>query len=303
MSVTAPIKIDEVRKAKILLVLLTFGWGLSWPIMKIALQEISPWTLRFLGFSISTAFLFALIRVQRRDLAIPRGVARLHVAVSGMFNMVGFGLFSSFAQLAATTSRVVIINYSMPIWASMMAWLVFRERLSTASSLGMALCVGGLSVLVYPVASAQSAAGLLLALGCALCWAASTIYIKWAKIPGDLLAITAWQVALGAVVMGACFLLFQGMPTFEPVSMQTVLAVAYNGLIGTGLSYVWWLGIIGRLPTATASLGTLANPVIGVIGSMLILGERPTPTDMIGFAMIFTAAVCVLLPQRRQAPA
>jgi drug/metabolite transporter (DMT)-like permease len=51
----------------------------------------------------------------------------------------------------------------------------------------------------------------------------------------------------------------------------------------------------------TASLGVLASPVIGVISSAILLGERPTLPDMIGFALIFAAAACVLVPSRSQA--
>jgi drug/metabolite transporter (DMT)-like permease len=205
--------------------------------------------------------------------------------------------------LTATTSRVVIVNYSMPIWASLMAWLILGERLSTRAAIGLVLCVSGLSVLVYPVATEQSAAGLLLALCCALSWAAGTVYMKWARMSGDLLAITAWQIALGAVVFGVGLLLFQGMPAPAAVSLKAVLAVVYNGLIGTGFAYILWFAIIERLPTATASLGSLATPVVGVSGSMLMLGERPTTADMIGFALIFAAAVCVLMQPGRRAAA
>lgn len=295
--------LDEITKAKFLLVLLAFVWGLSWPIMTIALAEFSVWTLRVSGFSISALSLFALIRLQGRSAAIPRGVTWLHIVAASLFNVVGFGLFSSFALLTATTSRVVIVNYSMPIWASLMAWLVLGERLSTRAAIGLVLCVSGLSVLVYPVATEQSAAGLLLALCCALSWAAGTVYMKWARMSGDLLAITAWQIALGAVVFGVGLLLFQGMPAPAAVSLKAVLAVVYNGLIGTGFAYILWFAIIERLPTATASLGSLATPVVGVSGSMLMLGERPTTADMIGFALIFAAAVCVLMQPGRRAAA
>ena len=295
--------LDEITKAKFLLVLLAFVWGLSWPIMTIALAEISVWTLRVSGFSISALSLFALIRLQGRSAAIPRGVTWLHIVAASLFNVVGFGLFSSFALLTATTSRVVIVNYSMPIWASLMAWLILGERLSTRAAIGLVLCVSGLSVLVYPVATEQSAAGLLLALCCALSWAAGTVYMKWARMSGDLLAITAWQIALGAVVFGVGLLLFQGMPAPAAVLLKAVLAVVYNGLIGTGFAYILWFAIIERLPTATASLGSLATPVVGVSGSMLMLGERPTTADMIGFALIFAAAVCVLMQPGRRAAA
>jgi drug/metabolite transporter (DMT)-like permease len=295
--------LDEATKAKLLLLLLALTWGLSWPIMKIALDEIGVFTLRVLGYSISTVALFALIRLQGRSASIARGAPRLHVAIACVFNVIGFGLFSSFAQLTAATTRVVIINYSMPIWGSLMAWLVLRERLNVRSGIALALCVGGLVVLVYPVATAQSATGLLLALGCALCWAAGTVYMKWARIPGDLLTITAWQIAIGSIVFAAGFLVFQGMPVLAPVSLKAALAVLYNGLIGTGFAYVVWFLIIERLPTATASLGSLATPVVGVVSTMLILGERPTVADMIGFALIFAAAACVLLQPRGRATA
>ena len=290
--------LDEITKAKFLLVLLAFVWGLSWPIMTIALAEFSVWTLRVSGFSISALSLFALIRLQGRSAAIPRGVTWLHIVAASLFNVVGFGLFSSFALLTATTSRVVIVNYSMPIWASLMAWLVLGERLSTRAAIGLVLCVSGLTVLVYPVATEQSAAGLLLALCCALSWAAGTVYMKWARIKGDLLAITFWQVMVGAVTFAVFYLIFEGMPHYEPLQWRTWGGLAFNGVLGTGIAYFIWFNIIGRLSTATASLGSLINPVVGVIGAVIILGDRPTVPDIVGFALIFSAAACVMIPQR-----
>ena len=65
--------------------------------------------------------------------------------------------------------------------------------------------------------------------------------------------------------------------------------------MGSGISYFLWFDIVRRLPATTASLGILASPVAGVISSMLILGERPTLADGIGFALMFAASACVLL--------
>jgi drug/metabolite transporter (DMT)-like permease len=294
--------LDEAAKARLMLVLLALVWGLSWPIMKVALDEVGVFALRAWGFSISALALFALIRLQGRKAAIPAGRPRLHLAVASLVNVIGFAAFSSFAQLEATTSRVVIVNYSMPVWGSLMAWLVLGERLTARTGVGLVLCIAGLATLVWPVAAAQAATGLILALGCALCWAGGTVYMKWARIPGDLLAITAWQIAIGAVVFVAGLLAVRGIAMPAAVSLPAVLAILYNGLIGTGLAYILWFAIIERLSTATAALGSLATPVVGVLGSMLMLGERPTGADLIGFALIFAAAACVLVqPARRVA--
>jgi drug/metabolite transporter (DMT)-like permease len=56
-----------------------------------------------------------------------------------------------------------------------------------------------------------------------------------------------------------------------------------------------WFAIVRRLPAATASLGALGIPVVGVLSTVLIVGERPTATDIVGFALIFAASACVLL--------
>jgi drug/metabolite transporter (DMT)-like permease len=297
-------RLDEAGKARLLLAMLAVVWGTSWPMMRIALDEVSVWTLRGVGYAIGTAILFAVIALRGHSAAIPRGHARLHVLVAPMFHVVGFGLFSAFAQLSATTSRVVIVNYSMPIWASLMAWPVLGERLNARSVVGLALCIAGLVTLIYPAAAVpQSAHGLLLALGCSLCWAAGTIYMKWARIPGDLLAITAWQMVPGVVVFAAGYLIFEGIPHPALVSPKATFAILYNGFLGTGLAFILWFAIIARLPTATASLGALATPVVGVLSSMLILSERPTVSDVVGFALIFAAAMCVLVQPRPRSKA
>jgi drug/metabolite transporter (DMT)-like permease len=294
----------DVAVARLLLVALAFCWGLSWTAMRIALDEVSPWAMRLIGYGIGSATLLILIKSQGRSLVIPPGKNRWHVIAAAMFLAVGFGIAGTFAQLMANTSRVIIVNYSMPVWGSLMAYLVLRERINARAAFGLALCVAGLAVLVYPVAetSLREPIGLLLAFVCALCWGGGTVYMKWARIKGDLLAITFWQVMVGAAVFAACYLVFEGLPKFEPLQWRTWGGLLFNGVLGTGFAYFIWFNIIGRLSTAMASLGSLINPVVGVIGAVIILGDRPTVPDIIGFALIFSAAACVLIPQRTKPP-
>jgi drug/metabolite transporter (DMT)-like permease len=65
--------------------------------------------------------------------------------------------------------------------------------------------------------------------------------------------------------------------------------------MGTALGHFMWWTIVNKLPTTTAALGSLLVPVVGVGGSVILLAERPTPSDLVGFALIFAAAACVLL--------
>jgi drug/metabolite transporter (DMT)-like permease len=296
--------LSEATIAKLLLIALSFCWGLSWSAMRVALDEVSPWAMRLIGYGIGAATILILLKAQGRKLTIPFGKHWLHILVAALFLSVSFGVAGSFAQLLANTSRVIIVNYSMPVWGSLMAYFVLHERIDRRAAYGLLLCVAGLAVLVYPVAeqSMREPIGLMLAMVCALGWGAGTVYMKWARIEGDLLAITFWQIMVGVVVFAVFYLVFQGAPNLEPLRWQTWAGLLFNGILGTGFAYFIWFNIIGRLSTVMASLGSLINPVVGVLGAVIILGDRPTLADCIGFALIFSAAACVLLPQRRKSP-
>lgn len=296
--------LSDAAVARLLLIALSFCWGLSWTAMRIALDEVSPWSLRLIGYSIGAATMLLLVKAQGRRLAIPFSKDWLHIFIAALFLSVSFGIAGTFAQLMANTSRVIIVNYSMPVWGSLMAYFVLHERINRRAAIGLALCVAGLCVLVYPVAekSLREPIGLLLALICALGWGAGTVYMKWARIKGDLLAITFWQIMVGVAAFVIGYAIFEGAPRFEPLQWRTWGGLLFNGILGTGIAYFIWFNIIGRLSTAMASLGSLINPVVGVLGAVIILGDRPTISDWIGFALIFSAAACVMIPQRDKPP-
>jgi drug/metabolite transporter (DMT)-like permease len=76
---------------------------------------------------------------------------------------------------------------------------------------------------------------------------------------------------------------------------RSLFGLIYSGIIGSGLCYFLWFGIVRRLPASTAALGILASPVIGVVTAMIVLGERPTWYDAIGFALMLAASATVVL--------
>lgn len=289
--------------ARLMLVLLSIVWGVTWPIMKIALIEIPPLSMRMATVGIGAATLFVVARLRGRNIRISQTTTWVHVAISGVLNIVGFSLFSAFAQLSATTSRVAVLAYTMPIWACLLAWPFLGERLTIIRSVALTLCAGGLAVLIYPLASSGIPGGILLALGTGVSWAAGTVYLKWARIGGDAVGLAAWQIVIGFFVIAACLPIFEGSPHLWPVSWPAVFGVLFTGIVGTGLAYVLWFEIIRRLPAMTASLGVLSVPVIGVVASMILLGERPTFADIIGFGLIFAASACAMIQPQEQIPA
>lgn len=288
------VKADSAGTARLLVVLLAFAWGLNWIGAAFALREISPWSLRFVASSIGAATLFAAAALTRHNLRIPRG-EHVHLIVAGFLNVSAFQIFSGFAQLNGATSRAIIITYSMPIWTTLLSRVVLGEKFTAIRVLALGLCVTGLTVLVWPLFTGGFPSFVFYSLACALSWTVATVYIKWAQVTIEPLANAAWQLLFGVSFVGIGVVIYESHPHIWPIRIETFLAVIYCGLFGVGLAHFLWWSIVGKLPTMTASLGALLVPVIGVGCSALLLGERLTIPDIIGFVMIFAAAACVLL--------
>jgi drug/metabolite transporter (DMT)-like permease len=283
-----------VTGARLLVVLIGVAWGMNWIATRIILESLSPWTMRVVGVGLGALVLFGAAAVSRTQLSPPRG-AWVKLTIAAFFNVGIFNVCSAYSQVYGTTSRAVVIAYSMPIWASVLAWLVLKEKLTGVKLAALILCALGLIILIGPLLEQGLPLGALFALACAWCWAAGTIYLKAAQIPVPTLTATAWQLLLGWLMIVAGMFVFQGPPQPGPVPAATIVWIGYNGLIGMGLIYFVWFVVVDKLPTMTASIGTLLVPVVGVIGSAVINGERPNLTDTIGFALIFAAAATVLL--------
>lgn len=281
--------------ARLMLLILCFIWGVTWPLMKIALIEIPPFSMRTITAALGALTLYLVCRAKGRSLRIPNAKAWAHVIVASLLNVVAFSVFGSFAQLTAATSRVTILAYTMPIWAVLLAWICLGERPNRIQAIALALCATGLAILIYPLAETRIPPGILLALLTGISWGAGTVYLKWADIQADPMGVASWQVTIAFIVIAACLLIFEGGLHLAAAGPVALLCTASTGFFANGVAYGLWFAIIRRLPAATASLGVLGSPVIGIVASVLILGEHPTAADLTGFALIFAASTCVLL--------
>ena len=286
--------LSDAAKARLLLVALCLGWGTTWVTMRMALEEIPPFSMRVATLSIGAIVLIGFARFQGRTLIIASRRTWVHICMASLFNIVAFSVFTPFAQLAAETSRVAIMVYTMPIWAAMLALPILGERMTPTRTVALTLCIAGMMILIAPLAGLGVPLGIMLALGAAMSWAAGTVYLKWARLEGDPMAMTIWQLVFGLAVVAICLPVFEDAPNWN-IGARSLFGLIYSGIIGSGLCYFLLFTSVRRLPASTSALGILGSPVIGVITAMIVLGERPTLYDGIGFALMLSASAIVVL--------
>lgn len=288
--------------------LLAIAWGLNWPAVKIMLSVLPPFAARALGLGAGVLLLFALALLRRTPLW-PQRAAWPALAIGGLLTVAVFNICTAFAQLTTTTSRAAVLTFTMPMMSAALAWWVLGERPDRRGTLALALGAAGVAVLAVPVlqglggpAPGASAWGLLLPLGAALAWALGTVATKRWPPPGDRIVLTAWQLGIGAALAAlASQALGEPWPTVWPP--RVLAAIAWHVLIATAVAYVLWYRLLASASATVSSLTTLAVPVVGVLGAMALVGDRPSGLDWLGFAGVLGGAALAVLRVARPAPA
>jgi drug/metabolite transporter (DMT)-like permease len=289
--------------ARVMLAVLCFIWGTTWSVMRVVLNEVPPLSMRAVVSAMGALTLYLICVFMRRSLRVPSRKAWVHIFIASQLNIVGFCLIGTFAQLTAATSRVTILAYTMPVWSVLLAWPILGERPNRVQAGALALCAAGLAILIYPLAGNGLPLGIVLAALTGFSWAAGTVYLKWARIEADSMGVASWQMTIAFVVMTALMFAFEGRIDISGARTDGWLGMIWTGVAGNGIAYALWFPVVRRLSAVAASVGVLAVPVIGVVQAFLILGEVPTLSDMVGFALIFAASALVLLTRQTTAEA
>lgn len=286
-------------RSLLLVPLLGLLWGFNWPAVRISLTEIAPWTLRAGGMTFAGLALVAVALARGVSLKVP-AAHWPRLIVAGILSIAAFNILLAFAQLMAPTSRAAILTFTMPVWATLMAWPVLGERFDRPRLIGLGLGIAGLLCLGLPLIRAgQLSPGLALALLASLSWALGTIVTKRWPVSAPVLTIAAWQLLIGGAAAGIGMLAFEGLPVPKALSLPVAAALAFHILGAQALAYFLWFTVIARLPAGIASLGTLMVPAVGALGSVLLLGERPAASDWLGLVLVVAASGAILVSPKQ----
>jgi drug/metabolite transporter (DMT)-like permease len=271
------------------LAITSIGWGFNWPVTKYLLSELPPLTLRGTTGVVGAGLLAALALVRSQSLRVPRELwGRLVLAA--FLNVACWMVLMGLALLWLPASEAALIAYTMPVWASMLAWPILGERPNLLRVISLIMAFAGLTAIMGGnglAASMEKLPGILMALGGAVGFAFGTVLAK--KLPLNLppLSAAAWQIGVGCLPITIIGLLIEKSDVAAVSHLGWILLV-YSTVIQFCVAYVSWFAALARLPASVAAIGTMAVPVIGVVASAIALHE-PLGTGQMA-ALVFTLA-------------
>src|SRR3954452_3496985 len=258
----------------ILLAVTSVGWGLNFPIMKHLLTEWPPLSSRGLCGIVGAAALALFALARRQKLSVPRPMW-LRLLLVSMLTLGGWVAFRGLALLWLNASEAAVLGISIPVWVAFLAWPILGERLSPLRAVSLLVALVGITVLIGGNgldASVEKLPGILCALAGAVCVGLATVLTKHFPLAMPPLSLAAWQVGLGCFPIAIVGLVVEH-PQLAALSSIGWASMVYMTLIQFCLCYVCWFAALERLPAATASIGTLLVPVVGVLAATLMLHE------------------------------
>jgi len=275
--------IASKRAAYGALVFLTLIWGMNFMAMKFGLQYAHPVIYNIERTWVASALVFGVLLWERRPLKPESWTA---VIVTGFFQTTINTGAITMALAGGGAGRTAVLVFTMPFWTMLIAWPVLHERVRGSQWFAVGFALAGLVLVVEPWNWQGELAPKLWATLSGFGWAAGTVATKYFQRHRhiDMLNLIAWQMVAGIIPISLIPLVYP-LPPAQWNGIY-VSALLYTGVIATGIGFILWTAILAWLPAGTASLNMFAIPVIALVSSMLVFGERLSAAEWLGIASI-----------------
>jgi drug/metabolite transporter (DMT)-like permease len=281
--------------AVLLLVFVILVWGINWPAMKFGLRTMAPFTFSAIRLVLGALTLF-LVLALRGGIRLPSRHDMPVVLSVGLGQIGAFLAFITLALQHVDAGRSAILSYTTPIWVVPAAVIFLRERLGFLTACGLALGLFGIAALFNPWQFDWSDRDALIGNGylllAAFTWAGALLHVKVHTWHASALELAPWQLVTAAVPLAVLAVLIEH-DAWQPLDRATALVLAYNGPLSTAFAIWAWLTVNRALPAITSSLASLGVPVVGLIASVMALGERLDLSSIAGLALISGGLILV----------
>src|SRR5262245_44538713 len=271
-------------------------WGVPYLMIRVAVEEISPWTLVFLRTALA-ALLLVPIAAARRDVRSALVRWRWLVVFTAIEIALPWVLLAS-AETHVSSSLAALIIAGVPLVGAAIARMS-GERLGRSNVAGLLVGLVGVGAIVGTEIGGGSATAFAELGAVAVCYAVGPIVLARYLDGAPALAVIALSLGIAALVYApfAAFNLPERMPSGRVVA--SVLGLAF---LCTALAFLLFFALIAEIGPVRATVITYVNPAVAAIAGVTILNEAFTAGMGVGFVLVLVGSFFATRPgTKRQA--
>jgi drug/metabolite transporter (DMT)-like permease len=251
-------------------------------------------TLLGLRFALAAVLLWALLLASRRALPDRRTGWQLLLMGGAGYTTMSFLYLSSVEGDRLSPSLAALLLYTYPAIVALLARFFDQDRLRPAQYAALAVTLLGVALVLLSADDGArfTPAGAALALGAALVYGVYIVFgSRVTRKTSPLAATTYVSTAAAAVFLG-----------YGALSGQLVLpsppgwwAIAGTAIFSTVLAVLLFFAGIERLGPSRASIISTLEPVGTALLAAVLLGDRLTPLQLGGGALVLGGIVWLQL--------
>jgi drug/metabolite transporter (DMT)-like permease len=236
---------------------------------------------------LAVVLLFTYCKIRGLDLSVVGRKRQLTVALSGVLMAAHFVTYFYALKLSSVAIGMLAV-FTYPAMTTLLEPLLLKKKIQL-HHIGLA---GLVMVGVYFLMpgeinlSNDTFVGLLFGLVSAFIFSLRNIMMKTQvdNVHGSVLMF--WQMVVVVIVVAPALWFSPGFPPLAAVPFLVSLA-----LITTAIGHTLFLASFKHFSISTASLLSCVQPIYGILLGVLIFGEFPAWTSVIGGVLILSAVV------------
>jgi len=261
-------------------------WGGVLTLAKPLVGQLPPILLMAVSYSLAGLALFPVaprLRTRPRHLlviSLTAGTIQAAMLLSGL-------------KLLPASMAMLILQLQIP-FAAVLSWIVGRDKPSLRNWIGMVLVLIGIAIVIGRPSGEGRLLGILLVGFSGAFWAGGQVGIAvWSRDSG--LAVYAGLLRYAAPQLWLTSLIFEGspIPALQSIGAESWVAILVLAFLGCVLPYALWYRLLMRYRVDEVMPFSVLMPVVGVILSIVELGEPITEGLIIGGG-ILTVGLAVI---------
>ncbi len=280
----------------ILLILACVFWGVGFPIAKIGVEQIHPFSFAFIRFFLVSIFFILFFKLSPFNLVLKLKENFYILFFMALTGILLYGVFFLFALKFAKASDVSLISGANPIITSIVAYVFLKEKTGTLGIFGILISFLGVTFIVSngkinAVLNFSFNTGSLLMLAATTMWAFYSVITKKALLKLDIFEAVCLTSFIGSLMFLPLALTFGHLQNLGSYTIAGWLSVLYMVFFSTIFAFSAWYKGIEQIGASRSSIFVNLVPVFGVLTSVVLLKESIKLYEIIGGIFVILGVI------------
>jgi drug/metabolite transporter (DMT)-like permease len=292
---------NQQLKLWIIIITLSLTVGSSFIAIKIVLDSIPPlfsFSIRFMitgGVLILVSYIF-----DRKSKEIKKITFWRNALFIGAFLILGgHGLIAYGAQYLSA-GIASLLNSTIPLWVVLFMFLIYRNKITNLTKIGLTLGFSGMILLVGPSIGGDqglSLVGIVSLLISSLLWALGSIFSSKVSLPQNFLLSAGMVTLIGGLLLLIPSVLtgeLNLLPSYSDLDFNLLISYLFLIFIGTVIPLAEFYWLLKVSTAAVANTFAYMAPIVAVFLGWAILAESVTYLTIIATIVILIGVALIV---------